>query len=332
MTAVVYVSDPIHPDVLNKVQSICTLRFGFGLSKVNYLDVADTVDAVILRGETFTSEMIARSPRLKIIARHGVGTDNVDLQAASEHGVWVTSTPGANSNAVAEHVFALLFSSARKLSSAQRAVVAGKWSEDKENLIGFELSGRTLGLIGFGSIGRRVAQMAVGLSMKVLVFDPYASAVDVEAAGAASVELDDLLRVCDVVSLHLPLLASTRHLLGRDQIALMKPSALVINTSRGGLIDEDALLAALDSGAIAGAALDVLEAENVDMRNPLPHSTLAAAEREGLTVTPHIAGQTIEAFLEAGNLAWESVQDVLSGRPPKRTVNARVLQPAHMPS
>ena len=327
--AVVYVSDPIHPDVLKEVENTGTVHLGFGAHKVSYLEVSETVDAVILRGEIFTREVIAKSPRLKIIARHGVGTDNVDIQAASDHGVWVTSTPGANSNAVAEHVFALLLSSARKLSLAQREVTAGKWFEAKENLIGFELSGRTLGLIGFGSIGRRVSQIARGFGMTVLVSDPYANPADVEAAGATVVELDDLLRTCDVVSLHAPLLPSTRHLLGADQIALMKPSAFVLNTSRGGLIDENALAAALDSGALAGAALDVLEAESVDMKNPLPHSTLAGHQRDGLTVTPHVAGQTMEAFFEAGNSAWAAVQDVLSGRTPKHPLNAKDLQPAH---
>jgi D-3-phosphoglycerate dehydrogenase len=327
--AVVYVSDPIHPDVLQEVENTCAVRLGFGPQKVNYLEVSDTVDAVILRGEIFSKEVIAKSPRLKIIARHGVGTDNVDIQAASDHGVWVTSTPGANSNAVAEHVFALLLSSARKLSQAQRAVTAGKWSEAKENLIGFELSGRALGLIGFGSIGRRVSHIARGFGMTVLVSDPYADPADVEAAGATLVVLADLLKTCDVVSVHVPLLPSTRHLLGADQLALMKPSAFVINTSRGGLIDEDSLATALDSGALAGAALDVLEAESIDMKNPLPHSTLAGHEQEGLTVTPHVAGQTMEAFFQAGNSAWTAVQDVLNGRTPKHPLNARDLHRAH---
>lgn len=326
---VIYVSDPIHPHVLQEVENSCKVRLGFGPHKVSYSDVADTVDAVILRGEIFNREVIARSPRLKIIARHGVGTDNVDIQAASDHGVWVTSTPGANSNAVAEHVFALLLSSARKLTGAQRAVAEGKWFEAKEDLIGFELSGRALGLIGFGSIGRRVSHIARGFGMTVMIFDPYANPADVEAAGATLVELDRLLKTCDVVSVHVPLLPSTRHLLGAEQIALMKPSAYVINTSRGGLIDEDALAAALDAGGLAGAALDVLEAESVDMRNPLSYSKLTGHERDGLMVTPHVAGQTMEAFFEAGNSAWTAVQDVLNGRAPKHPLNATDLQSAH---
>lgn len=326
---VIYISDAIHSDVLDQVQATAEVRLGYGPDKVDYASIRESVDAVILRAEIFTRDMIAASPRLKIIARHGVGTDNVDLEAASDHGVWVTSTPGANSNAVAEHVFALLLFGARKVGAAADRVRSGIWSEGKADLVGFELSGRTLGVLGYGSIGRRVAAIGKGFGMDVLVSDPIATADDVGATGATLVSLDELVQSADVITVHVPLLPSTRHILGAKEIARMKPSAYVINTSRGGLIDEAALSAALEAGTIAGAALDVLEAESVDMKDPLASSPLSIRATPGLTVTPHIAGQTEEAFLEAGTSSWAAVKDVLAGGRPDYPVNQPTLGAVH---
>ncbi|WP_104180384.1 hydroxyacid dehydrogenase [Arthrobacter sp. B0490] len=323
---VIYVSDTIHSDVLTEVQASATVHLGYGPTKVNYLDVSDTVDGVILRAETFSRELIEASPRLRIIARHGVGTDNVDLQAASDQGVWVTTTPGANGNAVAEHVFALLLTTARKLLLAHDNIRHGKWSEGKADLIGFELSGKTLGLVGFGAIGRRVATIARGFGMDVLVSDPYAAEHDVLDAGATPVDLEELLEASDIVSIHAPLLPSTRHMIGAQELASMKSSAVIINTSRGGLIDESALRVALTSGALAGAALDVLEGESTDMKDPLSHSTMTTEPVPGLIITPHIAGQSTEAFLEAGRSAWTAVQKVLAGGEPLHPVNAEQIR------
>ncbi|TQJ33643.1 hydroxyacid dehydrogenase [Arthrobacter sp. SLBN-122] len=322
----IYISDPIHPDVLTDIQATATVHLGFGPGKVDYLSVSDSIDGVILRAENFNREIIEASPRLKIIARHGVGTNNVDIDAASEHGIWVTTTPGANSNAVAEHVFALLLTEARKVCAAADRVRAGNWSESKADLIGFELSGRTIGIIGFGAIGKRVAAIAKGFGMQILASDPVATTADAAAAGADLVELDTLYDGADIITLHAPLLPSTQHMISARELGLMKKTAVLINTSRGGLIDEDALVDALAEGQIAGAALDVLEAESKDMKDPLAHTRVSLGEVPNLIVTPHIAGQTQEAFLEAGTKSWAEVKAVLAGNTPTFPVNAGDLQ------
>jgi D-3-phosphoglycerate dehydrogenase len=322
----IYISDVIHEDVLADIRENARVHVGYGADKVSYLDVSENIDAVILRAETFTREMIEASPSLKIIARHGVGTDNVDIPAASENGVWVTSTPGSNSNAVAEHVFALLLSLTRQVVPAANRVLAGTWAEGRGDLIGLELSGRTLGIVGFGAIGKRVAAIARGFGMRVLAADPVANASDVAAAGADLVELDTLYDGADIITLHAPLLPATRHMISTRELALMKRTAIVINTSRGGLIDENALVAALTNGTLAGAALDVLEAESIDMKDPLPHNRVPLNEVPNLLVTSHIAGQTQEAFQEAGTRSWSEVRAVLAGNAPAFPVNANDLR------
>jgi D-3-phosphoglycerate dehydrogenase / 2-oxoglutarate reductase len=322
----IYISDVIHEDVLADIRKNAGVHLGYGPHKVDYRDVSENVDAVILRAETFTRGMIEASPSLKIIARHGVGTDNVDIPAASDNGVWVTSTPGSNSNAVAEHVFALLLALTRRIVPAANRVLAGTWAEGRGDLVGFELSGRTVGIVGFGAIGKRVAAIAQAFGMRVLASDPIARAEDVAAAGADLVDLDTLYGQADIITLHAPLLPGTRHMISTRELDLMKSTAMVINTSRGGLIDEGALVAALANGAIAGAALDVLEAESTDMKDPLSHNSVALHEVPNLLVTPHIAGQTQEAFQEAGSRSWSEVQAVLAGGEPDFPVNANHLR------
>jgi D-3-phosphoglycerate dehydrogenase / 2-oxoglutarate reductase len=322
----IYISDVIHEDVLADIRKNALVHVGYGPDKVSYLDVSENVDAVILRAETFTRGMIEASPSLKIIARHGVGTDNVDIPAASDKGVWVTSTPGSNSNAVAEHVFALLLSLTRRVVPAANRVLSGTWAEGRGDLIGFELSGRTLGIVGFGAIGKRVAAIARGFGMRVLASDPIARAEDVATAGADLVDLDTLFGASDIITLHAPLLPGTRHMVSTRELALMKSTAFVINTSRGGLVDEDALVTALTNGALAGAALDVLEAESIDMKDPLSKNRVPLHEVPNLLVTPHIAGQTQEAFQEAGSRSWSEVQAVLAGDTPVFPVNADRLR------
>jgi D-3-phosphoglycerate dehydrogenase len=318
----IYVSDPIDPDVLAHMRAAATVHLGYGPEAVAYLDVAATVDGVLLRAETFTREMIEASPRLRIIARHGVGTDNVDIDAATERGAWVTTTPGSNSNAVAEHVFALLLSAARHVPLAMDRVHSGKWSEGKGDLTGFELEGRTIGILGFGAIGRRVAAIAGGFGMRVIVSDPVVTEESVSSAGGRLVDLSTLVEEADVLTVHVPLLPSTRHVIGREEIAAMKPDAFVINTSRGGLVDEAALIDALARGSIGGVALDVLEAESGDMRDPLSHPSSPVADIPGLTVTPHIAGQTQESLRNAGARAWDAIRAVLADEAPAHAVNA----------
>ena len=219
MTAI-YVSDPVHADVLTGLRQLGKVYLGYGPNAVRYEQVRDDIEAVMLRTETFTAEKIAGSPKLKIIARHGVGSDNVDIPAATDAGVWVTVTPGQNSQAVAEHVFALALALARKVVAAAtprgRLLVA-----DKAGLIGFELRGHTLGLLGLGSIGSLVLQIARGFGMKVIVTDPDLTRSR-SPPGGRKVDFDELLASSDVISLHVPLVTATRHTINARH-ARMRP-------------------------------------------------------------------------------------------------------------
>lgn len=323
----IYISDPIHPDVLGALSGVGRLHLGYGPTSVRYQDVCDDVEAVMLRGETFTADMIARSPKLKIIARHGVGSDNVDIPAATEHGVWVTVTPGQNSQAVAEHVFALTLALARKVVPAARATRTGQWAQAKERLVGTELSGKTLGLFGLGSIGARVARIAHGFGMDVIVADPYVDADQVAAVGGRKVDFDELIAGADVLSLHVPLTPATRHVIDATTIARMRPGALLINTARGGLVDEAALVEALHADHLGGAALDVLEAESIDMKNPLQHNTIPLQVDDNIIVTPHVAGQTHDSLRNVGDAALTCIRQALAGQVPDHALN-NVAEPA----
>ena len=327
MTAI-YVSDPVHSDVLSGLAETGNVYLGYGPQAVRYDDVRDEIDAVMLRTETFTAEMITGSPKLKIIARHGVGSDNVDIPAATEHGVWVTVTPGQNSQAVAEHVFALALALSRKVVTAATATSGGSWSTAKAGLVGSELSGKTLGLYGLGSIGTRVAKIAGGFGMEVIVTDPYLTGDQVTQAGGRKVDLDELLTTSDVISLHIPLTAATRHTINADAITAMRPGTLLINTARGGLIDEQALIDALRSGHLGGAALDVLDAENVDMKDPLPHNQLPLDAFDTLIVTPHVAGQTNESLRNVGDAALTCIRQALAGHTPNHALNS-ITEPSN---
>jgi len=235
--------------------------------------------------------------------------------------VWVTITPGRNSRSVAEHVFALALALGRKIPTAASRPRDGIWSQNKAELTGFELHGRTLGLLGLGSIGSLVLPIARAFGMQVLVTDPMLDVEQVAAMGARKVDLDELLAGSDVLSLHVPLVASTRHIIDAAALARLHPGAILINTSRGGLVDEQAMVAALRSGRLRGAALDVLEAESVDMKNPLLHSQLPIAELDNLIVTPHVAGQTEESLREVGRAATACIRQALAGDVPDHHLN-----------
>ena len=318
---VTYVSDPVHADVLAELRQLGEVHLGYGPTAVAYQQVRDVVEAVMLRSETFDRDKISHSPRLRIIARHGVGSDNVDVDAATDAGVWVTITPGRNARAVAEHVFALALALGRKIPVAAGRTRDGFWSQNKAELTGFELHGRTLGLLGLGSIGSIVLQIARGFGMQVLVADPVLDHAQVAALGARKVEFDELLAGSDVLSLHVPLVASTRHIIDGPALARLRPGAVLINTSRGGLVDEQAMVAALRSGRLRGAAVDVLEAEAVDMKDPLAHNTLPISELDNLIVTPHVAGQTEESLREVGRAATACIRQALAGAVPDHHLN-----------
>ena len=243
--------------------------------------------------------MFAAAPRLRVVARYGVGVDRVDLQAAARHGVTVTVTPGANANAVAELTIALLFSLARPLVSGRERARAGEWPA----LSGVELAGRTLGLIGLGRIGSLVAAKAAALGLRVLAYDPNVF----ETETATLVDLGTVVAESDFVSLHAPLTAETRAMVGRSLLEQLKPGAALINTARGDLIDEAALLWALEEGPLRAAALDVLGREPPPKGDPL-------LGRDDVLVTPHMGPHTAEATNAMGAMALDDLLAELSGR------------------
>ena len=262
-------------------------------------------DIVVVRSRTtITRQMIERASRCKIIARVGVGLDNIDQDAAGERGVRVINAAEGAMNAVAELVLGMMLTLARHTARADRAIRDGKWL--KKELKGTELRGKYLGIVGLGNIGKRLGRLARALNMNIIGYDVIP--IDEEFAkevGLIKADLDTLLKSSDYVSLHVPLLDSTRHMIDAQKISTMKNTAVLINASRGGVIDEDALYEALSSGTLGGAGLDVFEEE------PAVGSRLA--ELDNVVMTPHIGAQTKEAQSLAANVTGEKIIQILRG-------------------
>jgi D-3-phosphoglycerate dehydrogenase len=276
-------------------------------------EVADCV-AVVTRNTGFPARAIAAAPALRVIGVHGTGTDHVATDAATEAGIVVVNTPGANAVSVAEHTLALIFALAKALPGADRSVRAGDDSFKFTTRL-VELAGLTLGLVGFGAIGQATARLGAALGLRVVAYGPSRPDADFANAGALrAASVDALLAEADIVSLHLPLTTGTRSLIGREQLARMKPEAFLINTSRGGLIDEAALVAALEAGTIAGAGLDVFAQEPLPPGHPLAHQARAI-------LTPHVGGSTEAALIRTAETAAGRVVDLLAGRHPGGVVN-----------
>ncbi|HVO94721.1 MAG TPA: hydroxyacid dehydrogenase [Terriglobales bacterium] len=285
------------------------------------------VDAVISRKGKITREQMIRSAgRLRIIARTGVGVDpsRVDLEAAKEYKVWVTNQPGSNAVSVAELVFGQMIALVRHTHEANRAVKENRWS-DYLKFLGTELAGKTIGIVGMGNIGARVAVRARAFEMDFLVHDPYISESHVTALGGKFTGLEELFTDSDFVTIHCPLNRETRCMIGAKYLALMKRSAYLINAARGGIVDENALLTALREKKIAGAALDVIASEPPEKNHPL-------FKLDNVLWTPHLGAVTLEAAERGEWGAAEEVIRVLESKRPKNPVvdadEARLLLPA----
>ena len=272
-------------------------------------------DGLAIRSATkVTKEILDAATNLKVVGRAGIGVDNVDIPAASAKGVVVMNTPFGNSITTAEHAIALMFALARQLPEADASTQAGKW--EKNRFMGVELTSKTLGLIGAGNIGSIVAERARGLKMKVIAYDPFLTAERAVELGVEKVELDDLLRRADFITLHTPLTEQTRNILSRENLAKTKKGVRIINCARGGLIDEVALKEGLDSGHIAGAALDVFVTEPAK-ENPLFGTP-------GFISTPHLGASTTEAQVNVAIQVAEQMADFL--------INGGVTNALNMPS
>ncbi len=276
-------------------------------------------DALLcLLTDSIDEEVISANPKLRVIANYAVGFDNIDVKAATARGIAVTNTPEVLTDAVAEHTFALMMAFARRIPESDRFTRAGKFTGWEPMLIlGTELMGKTLGVIGRGRIGAGVAQRAArGMGMNILYNDIQRNLQFEETYQAKFAEMDDLLREADFITIHLPLLPSTRHFIGRQQLELMKNTAYLINTSRGPVVDEKALVSALQKKEIAGAALDVYEFE--------PELSAGLAELDNAVLTPHTASATYETRAAMSELAARNILDVLSGKAPQNLVNKEV--------
>jgi D-3-phosphoglycerate dehydrogenase/(S)-sulfolactate dehydrogenase len=272
------------------------------------------VDGAIIASDRVSAAVMDAAPRLRVIARPGVGYDSVDVAAATERGIAVCNMPGVNRTAVAELTIAQLLLCARRIPPNIDDVRAGSW----RRLEGRELRGATLGLIGLGTIGKAVAELARCFAMSILAYDKHPDAEFAEAHGVRYVGIETLLRESDFVSVHMFLDADTRHWIDEAKLALMKPTAYLINTARGPVVDEAALGRALRDRVIAGAALDVVEVEPLPADSPL-------RELDNVYVTPHIGGVTREARERSGWGAARNVLDILDGHEPTNVVNPEVL-------
>jgi D-3-phosphoglycerate dehydrogenase / 2-oxoglutarate reductase len=273
-----------------------------GLSKEELLKIVDQYDGIAIRSASkITADVLKAATKLKVVGRAGIGVDNVDIPAATAAGVIVMNTPFGNSITTAEHAISLMLALARELPAANASTQAGKW--EKNRFMGVEITGKVLGLIGAGNIGSIVADRAKGLKMRVIAYDPYLSAERAEDLGVEKVTLDDLLARADFITLHVPMTPETKNILSAEAIAKTKKGVRIINCARGGLIDEKALKAALDSGQVAGAALDVFETE------PAKENVLFGNEK--VVATPHLGASTTEAQENVALQVAEQISDYL---------------------
>lgn len=281
--------------------------------------------ALIVRSATqVTADILAEAGQLKIVGRAGVGVDNIDTEAATNRGIMVVNSPTGNIVAAAEHTIAMLMALARHVPAASGSIKAGKW--EKNRFMGVEVRNKTLGVIGLGKVGTEVTKRAQGLEMQVVAFDPYVSPEQARKLGVTMLTLDEVLQQADFLTLHTSLTSGpngTRGLISVRELALMKPTAQLINCARGGLIDEEALLNALNEGKIAGAALDVFSQEPV--RDSEVLKQLLAHER--IVATPHLGGSTEEAQVGVATDVAEQVVAVLRGGFPRAAVNAPLILP-----
>ncbi len=294
-----------------------------GLSQEQLVDLVGDVDALVVRSATrVTRPVIEAAARLRVVGRAGIGVDNIDCEAATERGVVVMNTPRGNATTTAELAIALLLALARHIPLADRRARAGNWS--KKGLMGIEVTGKTLGVVGLGRIGRIVAERARGLGMKVCAFDPFLEAgAPGMPPGVELLDLDALLARSDFVSLHVPLTDSTRGLISWERLARVKPGCRLVNAARGGVVDEEAVLDALAEGRLGGAAFDVLEEEPP----PADHPLLA---RDDVIVTPHLGASSAEAQMRVAVDIAEQVADFLLDGVAQNAVNVPTLPPESM--
>ncbi|RJS84141.1 D-glycerate dehydrogenase [Candidatus Bathyarchaeota archaeon] len=301
-------------DVFLKLSDIAEVKFVSHLDRKGLIAELQDADALVAGVTPIDKEILDKSPKLKVVARFGVGYDNVDVEECTKRGIWVTYTPNALSEAVADLTLGLMICLARRIVQADR-YVRRSWGKPDSELfpLGVDLSGKVLGIIGLGRIGSAVAKKALAFNMEIIYFDTIRKRELEENLGVKYVNLDFLLRNSDFISIHVPLTESTRGLIGAKELKMMKRSAYIINTARGPIIDENALCKALSEGWISGAALDVFEKEPLPLDSPL-------RKLENVILTPHIGSASRETRRRMAEMDVKNIRAVLEGKAPPNPV------------
>jgi D-3-phosphoglycerate dehydrogenase len=314
----VLVSDQISELGVAKLREKALVDVKTELTPEQLIEIIPEYDALVVRSSTkVTRTVLEAGKNLKVVGRAGVGIDNIDVEAATEHGVIVINAPEGNTISAAEHAIAMMTSLARNIPAASMSLKAGEWKRNK--FMGVELYKKTLGVIGIGRIGSEVIKRAKAMGMDILAYDPYISVERAEKLGVTLTSLEEIYRKADFITLHTPLTKATHHMISTGEFAIMKDGVRIINCARGGLLDEDALYDSLKSGKVAGAALDVFEEEPV-VCNPI-------CELPNVIVTPHLGASTQEAQINVAVQVAEQVVNALLGEPLVSAVNVPVIPP-----
>ena len=314
----ILVADPIASEGVDLLGTRADVDSKYGLTALELMKILGNYDALVVRSETkVTAEVIGAGKKLQVIARAGIGVDNIDLEAATSAGIPVVNAPTGNTVAAAEHTVALMLALARNIPEAHRSVKGGEWR--RSAFMGIEVRNKTLGITGLGRVGTEVARRAQSFGMRLIGYDPFISPDHAARLGVELFTLEEMLAQSDFVTLHTPLTDGTHQMIGAPQLAIIKPGARLINVARGELIDDAALLEALDGDRLAGVALDVFAKEPPGDNPLLSHPKVVA--------TPHLGASTEEAQREVAIEAAEQVLAVLEGGPARNTVNAPFLPP-----
>lgn len=317
----VLVSDPISEQGLGALREASDIQLDSktGLSESDLCGIIGEYDALLVRSQTqVTRDVLRAAKRLRVIGRAGVGVDNIDVDAATQRGIVVINAPDGNTISTAEHTMAMMLSMARKIPQAYASVTRGEW--DRKSFVGVELNNKVLGIIGLGRIGAEVAKRAQGFGMNVLAYDPFLTAQRAQALNITQATVDEIVKAADFITVHTPLIKETRYLLAEREFEMMKTGVRILNCARGGIIKETALVDALRSGKVAGAALDVYEAEPVAQDHPLRGMA-------NVVLTPHLGASTEEAQLNVAIDVAREIVKVLRGETFNNAVNLPSLPP-----
>ncbi|MCL0082578.1 phosphoglycerate dehydrogenase [Dehalococcoidia bacterium] len=318
----ILITEPLAEEGINILSAHAEVDIRLGLKPEELRNIIGDYEALVVRSETrVTAEVIEAGERLQAIGRAGVGVDNIDLDVATSRGVVVVNAPESNILSAAEHTIALMMALARNVPQAHAHLKSGKW--ERKRFMGVEVRNKKLGIIGLGRVGSEVAKRAKGMGMHPVAYDPMVSLDYARSLGVELVSLEQLLKESDFITLHIPLTAATRGLIGDGELRLVKPAVRLINTARGGIIDEEALLEAIEEGRVAGAAIDVFTKE------PATQSILLRSDK--IIVTPHLGASTLEAQAGVAVDIAEQVRDILQGRPAKYAVNMPLISAEILP-